>query len=166
MPRSLALGLCATVALTLAMAGCKQDGSYRVSWSFMPATSTGEPENAASGCGQHGVDGILVTAVDTGADSDQVLAICTSGQVTRGVPVGTWAFQVQALDAEGAVMPSVVPTVAVLDPHPVVDGQTTDVPPVILTYPTACSDGIDNDGDGRVDLDDPGCAGDSTGLHE
>lgn len=163
MPRSLALGLCATAGLALAMAGCKQDGSYRVSWSFMPVTSTGEPEDAASGCGQHGVDGILVTAVDTGADSDQVLAICTLGQVTRGVPVGTWAFQFQVVDARGAVMAAVAP-MQVLD-QTVVDGQTTDVPPVALSYPTACNDGIDNDGDGRVDLDDPDCAN-SAGTHE
>ena len=164
MPRSLALGLCATAGLALAMASCKQDGSYRVSWSFMPATSTSPSENAASGCGQHGVDGILVTAVDTSTDSDRVLAICTLGQVTRGVPVGTWAFQVQAVDAQGAVIAAVAP-MQVLD-QTVVDGQTTDVPQVTLSYPPACQDGIDNDGDGRVDLDDPGCAGDPNGTHE
>jgi hypothetical protein len=163
MPRSLALGLCAAASLVLSFAGCKQDGSYRVSWSFTAEASSSEPENAASGCGRHGVDGILVTAVDTNADSDQVLAICTLGQVMRDVPVGTWAFQVQAVDAQGALMSAVV-AVQVLD-QPIVDGQTTDVPPVTLTYPPACNDGIDNDGDGRVDLDDPDCAN-SAGMHE
>jgi hypothetical protein len=164
MPRSLALGLCATAALTLAIAGCKQDGSYRVSWSFVADASSGEPQSAAFGCGQHGVDAILVSAIDTNADGDQVLAICTQGQVARGVPVGTWAFQVQALDAQGGLMSSVVPTLSIAD-QVIVDAETTDVL-VTLTAPPACSDGIDNDGDGRVDLDDPDCAGDPTGTHE
>jgi hypothetical protein len=40
--------------------------------------------------------------------------------------------------------------------------------PVPFTFPTlpACMDGVDNDGDGRVDLDDPDCANNPYGTHE
>jgi hypothetical protein len=35
-----------------------------------------------------------------------------------------------------------------------------DPEPVVLTPRPECSDGVDNDGDGRVDVDDPDCMGD------
>lgn len=165
MSRSLGLGLCAAGAL--AIAGCRQDGSYRVTWDFQADTTPGAMEqSAAAGCGQHGVDAIFVTASDTTGDGDQVLAICTLGQATRPVPAGTWNIHVQGVDAQRNLMPSVVPTASI---HAVVvsDGVVSSLPPLVtLTFPPACSDGIDNDGDGRVDLDDPGCAGDPSGTHE
>ena len=163
MSRSLALGLCATGAL--AIASCRQDGSYRVTWDFLADSTPGALEqNAAAGCGQHGVDAIWVTAVDTTSDSDEVIAICTPGQVTRSVPAGSWTVEVQAIDAESAVLASVSPEVSI--PVFVVNGGAVTDVPVTLTVPPACSDGIDNDSDGRVDLDDPGCAGDPSGAHE
>jgi len=163
MSRSSALGLFAATALVIG--GCAKEGSYRVTWSFpVDTTANAALESAAVGCGQHGVDSILVTGVDTTTDGDQVLAICTPGQVTRSVPAGSWTIQVEAVDVRNAVMPLVLPEM----PIPVVvvdDGAVADLV-VILTPPPACDDGIDNDGDGRVDLADPDCGNDPNGAHE
>jgi hypothetical protein len=155
--RSLALLLGGLAAL--ASAGCRQDGSLQVSWSFVG------PQSAADGCGQHGVDSVLVTSVDTGSDSDQVQAICTLGVVTRPVPAGTWTVSVQALDPQGNSI-----LVGSLGPSPVDFVVADDGPPVPVSATfaplPACSDGVDNDGDGRVDLDDPDCLQDPMGTHE
>jgi hypothetical protein len=43
-------------------------------------------------------------------------------------------------------------------PVVVVDDQLTTVPPITLPPLPQCRDGVDNDGDGRVDLDDAQCA--------
>jgi hypothetical protein len=47
----------------------------------------------------------------------------------------------------------------------VTEGGLTSFPLVTIT-PAECMDGIDNDGDGRADLDDPDCAGDPAGTQE
>lgn len=162
MSRSLAPGLCAMAAL--AMAGCTQDGSYRVTWNFLATADPGAPvQSAAEGCGQHGVDAIFVTASDTNADGDQVLAICTLGQVNRPVPAGTWSIQLQAVDAQATLIGSIAPQMV---SGVVADGAVIELGLVTLTPRPACDDGIDNDGDGRVDLDDPDCVGDPSGTHE
>jgi hypothetical protein len=162
MSRVVALGLCAVAAL--GQAGCHQSGSYRLSWDFLVDTSGSAAEQPASaGCGQHGVDAIFVIAVDTTGDSDQAFAICTSGEMTRSVPAGSWSIQIQGIDASRAVIPAVQPT-ATLPVVVVNDGEQSDLA-VTLTPPPACSDGIDNDGDGRVDLADPDCTS-ATGPHE
>jgi hypothetical protein len=175
MGRSLALLLGGLAAF--ALSGCHQNGSLQVSWAFVDGAGT---QSAADGCGQHGVDSVLVTSVDTGSDSDQVQAICTLGVVTRPVPAGTWSVLVQALDPQGTL----IQAAAGVDPKTnqsqaaiVLSQQTTtglvvvdDAPPVpyaaTFTPLPACMDGVDNDGDGRIDLDDSDCAGDPYGAHE
>jgi hypothetical protein len=171
MSRSLALGLSAAAAL--AIGGCRQNGTLQVNWSFREDATT--TQIAASGCGQHGVDAILVTVTDASGDDLQVTAICPPGQVSRSVPTGTWTGLLQALDAQGAVIhspidpsnPSQIPlvlsepvTIQVIDDGPPTAGVVT------FTPLPACSDGIDNDGDGRVDLADPDCGNDPNGTHE
>ena len=153
------------------VAGCADHGSYRVSWSFTDATS------AQAGCGAHGVDGIRVTGASTQGDGEDVVTLCAIGEFTHGVPIGNWTFTVHQLDVRGR--PIDVPQ---LDDQgqPVLDanGYPTFVPDPTATatiakdatvnlYPDAvvlaprpeCSDGVDNDCDGRIDLDEPECAG-------
>jgi hypothetical protein len=170
MPRSLALGLCATAALVVG--GCQQEGTLAVAWSFQE--SAGTTQIAASGCGQHGVDAILVTVTDTAGNGLQITAICSPGQVSRSVPTGTWAGEVQALDAQGAVIHGPIdpvnPDQTLVLSEPVSIQVVGDGPPVagVVTFTPlpACSDGVDNDGDGRVDLADPDCGNDPSGAHE
>jgi hypothetical protein len=153
------LGLCA--AAVLAVASCSQNGSYRLSWIFA-VDATAVPESTSTGCGRHYVDSIWATGTDDAGDAQQIVALCTPGWVTANAPPGTWSFSVQMLDAQGAVI--MVPT------------QTTSAEPItadgpqaqfsVTLVPPACSDGIDNDGDGLVDLADPDCKGDPDGTHE
>jgi hypothetical protein len=151
MSRVLALGLCA--ALSLAGAGCSQDGRFVVAWVF-------GTQGAAAGCGQHGVDSILVTATDTTGDGTQALALCTPGQLIRAVPAGSWTIQLQAIDLEGALIPSLaavtMPAIAV------VDGAVTPVT-LSLTPLPACGAG---DGGEEAGAADAGCADGSTGTPE
>ena len=172
MGRSLALLFCGLAALILE--GCHQDGSLQVSWVFMDVTG---PQSAADGCGQHGVDSVLITSGDTGTDVDQVQALCAPGVVTRAVPAGTWTVTVQALDPQGNLIHSPGDLSDAVNPPAIIMSQQTsdlvvadDSPPVPVsfTFPTlpACMDGVDNDGDGRVDLDDPDCALNPNGTHE
>ena len=115
----------------------------------------------------------------TGTDSDQVQTLCAPGVVTRAVPAGTWTVTVQVLDAQGNLIQAaagVDPQTNVAQAAIIMNGQqgglvvADDSPsvPVSFTFKTlpACMDGVDNDGDGRVDLDDPDCADDPYGSHE
>jgi hypothetical protein len=159
MGRTWALGL-ATASL-LATAGCTQSGSYRLSWVFLV---DGTLESSAAACSQHGIDSILATGTDDAGDAQQVIALCVPGQFSGSAAPGTWSFAFQMLDAEGApVGPVSPPGEPVLPSVPAgpatvsVDGPTAEFA-VQLTPPPECNDGIDNDGDGRVDLADPDCS--------
>jgi hypothetical protein len=152
----------------LALAGCTPTGSYQVSWNFFArADGTGGPIGAGNACGQHGVDAILVTGMSGGNGSSQI-GLCTTrppsgtpnlGSVTPGwlsgsVATGDWSFKIDPLDVHGTVLPGGVTTATMT----VSDGMATTFPTVTLTPRPECSDGIDNDADGLVDGDDPGCA--------
>ncbi|HEY7374353.1 MAG TPA: hypothetical protein VIF57_19475 [Polyangia bacterium] len=151
-------------------AGCTDHGSYTAIWQFVGS------EPALTGCGKHGVDSIRVTGMSTAGDSENVVAVCPGSGVTHSVPVGTWTFVVGQLDARGRqIFPSLLDAQGqvVLDannnPMPAPDptatvevqkDRTADPFTVDLTPQPSCRDGVDNNGDGRVDLDDPVCSGD------
>jgi len=160
-------GWVCALALTslLAGAGCAQEGSLDVAWNF------GGTEPASSGCGQHGVDSILITGVDTSGDSLRQVVICTPGQATASVKPGNWTVGVAMLDFEGLKMEPPA-TDAYGNPTPDSTGTaqvSESVPGAVLIQLTplpACQDGVDNDGDGRADLDDPDCHNDKYGATE
>jgi hypothetical protein len=104
-PRSTALGLCA--AALLALAGCNQNGSYRLSWVFVVDATTGATESSATACGRFYVDSVVAAGTDNAGDAQQILALCTPGWVTAEAPPGTWSFSVQMLSSQGAPIPSV-----------------------------------------------------------
>jgi hypothetical protein len=139
----------------LVTAGCAQDGSLNVFWSF------GGTEPASSGCGRHGVDSVLVTGIDSAGDGLRQVALCTPGQTTVSVKPGSWSVAVAMLTFQGMTFD--VPADA---PAPSGMAQVSaDVPgsvTVVLTPPPSCSDGVDNNGDGRVDAADPLCQGGGT----
>lgn len=136
----------------LAIAGCADHGSYTLVWQFAGG------ERAASGCGMHGVDSIQVTGTSTGGDSETATALCVAGQLSHSIPVGTWTFAVSQVDVRGVPIDPTAPASAVVAKDADVLAQPD---PVELTPRPTCRDGIDNDGDGRVDLDDPVCGGDA-----
>jgi hypothetical protein len=164
MRRSWLLMLC--LAGGLSAAGCTDHGTYTVSWQFLG----GEP--ARTGCGLHGVDGIRVTGSSTEGDHEDVVALCTDGGLAHSVPVGSWTFMVNQLDVRGRMIevsdgggaPLPAPTAVAV----IAEDATVSLDPEIvdLNPRPACGDGIDNDRDGRVDLDDPECARDDRGTAE
>jgi hypothetical protein len=103
--RSTALGLCA--AAVVAIGGCNQNGSYRLSWVFVADATTGATESSSTACGRFYVDSIVATGTDNAGDGQQIVALCTPGWVTAEVPPGTWSFSVQMLSSQGAPIPSV-----------------------------------------------------------
>ncbi|HEX3698421.1 MAG TPA: hypothetical protein VH374_23815 [Polyangia bacterium] len=174
----------AAVAAVLALAGgfgCHSDGSYQMTWSFS-AAADGTPVMAdALACASSGVFSIRVVGTSTEGDGDEVETPCAPGQLTRGVPPGTWSFTVTALDGRGRYHGDQFPEPsadadaeadagiidylqAMAGPATVVRDQTVTIPVVMLTPGPTCSDGVDNNDDGRIDLDDPTCRGNPDGT--
>lgn len=173
MGRRFAVGRFAGVALAAASltAACGSDGGYTVSWQFFAsadATVEGDPTEAASAaCGAHGIDAILVTAVNADGEGHQTTGLCTAGTLIDGLATGPWQFTLQQLDVRGVPIP---PPEGTPDPErsaTIVGGETAMLEPVVTFAPRrACADRIDNDRDGRVDLDDLDCGGDPAGDSE
>jgi hypothetical protein len=147
----------------LALAGCGPTGNYELSWNFFPrADGTGEPQGAGDGCGLHGVDAIFIQGTSSGAGATRI-ALCTAttngsppGHVSGFVAPGDWTFSLQSMDVRGTLVGDPVSTMTLTVSQ---GGPTAVFPTVTITPRPECSDGVDNDGDGLVDLDDPGCAG-------
>jgi hypothetical protein len=162
---SLALGVIAC-ALAPAIAGCGSKGSYRISWTFPDGM------DAASGCGFHGVDGIRITGASSGGDGEDITAVCSAGSMVHSVPPGSWAFAIHSLDVIGQLIHPLVQADDRTDKDgapmiPIDEGKLTDIQPPLVVQPRPqCSDGVDNDRDGLVDLADPDCQGDSSGASE
>ena len=82
------------------------------------------------------------------------------------MPVGDWTFTfhqldvrgrpITPIDAQGQPVPDPTATAHRREGHTVISTRCT----VELTPRPECSDGIDNDCDGRIDLDDEDCTGD------
>jgi hypothetical protein len=143
----------------LSAAGCTDHGSYKVSWTFVG----GEP--AESGCGHHGVDTIHVTGASTAGDGEDIVTLCAQHDFSHEVPAGDWTFTFHQQDVRGRpIMPTDAQGQPIPDPTAtatVVKDMTLEPPLTVeLAARPECSDGIDNDGDGRIDLDDDDCAGD------
>ena len=146
--------------------GCTKEGGVELSWEFhaLPDGS-GEVEPASAGCGRHGVASLFVTGANDAGDGTSFIAVCTAGATTRTVPVGEWTFALHTLDVQGRVIGQLDPPDAVLGPLAVDDGGSTVFPRATITPRAACADGVDNDGDGSVDLADLDCA-DATDVDE
>ena len=59
-----------------------------------------------------------------------------------------------------------VPDQSIADVVIAEDAVTDVLPVVVLEARPQCDDGVDNDRDGRLDIDDPECAGDPMGATE
>lgn len=154
------------VAGGLLAAGCTDKGSYQVTWTFV-----GDVPDARAACGLHGVDTIRVTGASGQGDGEDVIALCAPGTFAHEVPVGDWTFTLHQLDVRGRpIMPTDAEGQPVPDPTATATinkDQLLDPPlAVVLTPRPECSDGIDNDTDGRIDLDDADCDGDPSTATE
>jgi hypothetical protein len=159
MMRAVALGLGAAAAL--ALAGCNQNGSYRLSWSFyVSSDGSGPIESAAVGCGQHGVDSISATGSDETGDAVQVSALCTPGVFTGTAPPGIWTFAFHLLDSRGGLIrPPAGSTMPPIPPQTIASEGPPAQFSVVFVPRSACGDGVDNDGGGLVDTPGSECDG-------
>lgn len=155
---------CALGLACLAVGGCKQEASLNVTWDFLGTTP------ASSGCGQHGVDSILLTGTDNNGGALRQVVLCTPGQTTASLDAGNWTVALAMLDYQGTPMEPSPDAYGNPPPAPQGTAQVTnEVPGAVLIHLTpvpACRDHVDNDGDGRVDLDDPDCQNDPDGVSE
>lgn len=149
----LGLGLLAAGVLA---GGCSKSGSYRIEWQFADSFQSGD-------CGRVGVGGIRITAVNGG--SQDVRAVpCGPGFYDGGLDEGSWTLTLVALDATGQVKDQRAGTTYLngqfASPIDIHTGEmAAPIPAMTLTPLPQCRDGVDNDRDGRVDLDDADCAG-------
>ena len=151
-------------ALLLGQLGCASEGSYQVRWAFTdPAVVGFQPGD----CGKHGVSAIAIAGTRDDGKLDNPEAACAPGVFTHRLPTGTWTLALAALDATGHPSTAATDYLHGTITLTVAEDQLagSDQEPVVLPPLPACQDGVDNDCDGRVDLDDPGCA-DSAGLSE
>jgi len=162
--RRIAVGGSASLFAVLALcAGCGSDGNYQVTWNFFASPDAqGDPVEAFAACGAHGVDAIQVVAVNADGDRHQDTGLCTQGQLAAGLGLGQWQFTFFQVDGKGNVIP---PPPDMSDPQAsaeIEENKTAELDVITFVPRPACADGIDNDLDGRVDLDDPGCEGASS----
>lgn len=154
------------LAVGVLAGGCSNSGSYRVDWQFAPSTAQLTTSNFRSGdCGRVGVGGIRITATRSdGSVGDARAVPCGPGFFEGSLEQGTWSsLTLVALDGTGQVKERET------DTPPRLTGQTGSVEihtgelaapiaPIFLIPLPQCRDGVDNDLDGRVDLDDADCS--------
>lgn len=160
------LGFCLLSAVAV-WGGCSNSGSYTLSWRFV----ADQVDFKSGDCGRVGVSGIGITGTRSDGSQSAIAVPCGLGFYDGSLDQGSWTLELVALDASG--LPKVPPPTTVLRGQTAglsveihAGDQAAPIPPVFLMPLAQCSDGVDNDSDGRVDLDDPGCAGDPQGNAE
>ena len=146
------------VCAGLALAACEGHGEARISWSF-----TDGPVSGAADCSRRGVGKIVITFQDDlGAAVRTFERPCGSGSSgSLTVPEGTYQVHVQAFGPSGLPFrdpfTDELTMVELLTDFQVKDKKTASEGAVVFTPNPQCADGVDNDHDGLVDADDPGC---------
>lgn len=148
------------------LGGCNNNGSYRINWEFTLPLPDGTSSSFQPGdCGRVGVQGIAITATKSDNSQSLVSVPCGLGFYDGSLAAGSWTLGLVALDATGqdkepadtGLLRGQTDTASPVEIHA---GQhAAPIPVVTLTPQPQCRDGVDNDLDGRVDLDDPDCAG-------
>ncbi len=143
--------------------GCSNNGSYTLSWQFAAEFKSGD-------CGRVGVSAIGIAATRSDGAQDARAVPCALGFYDGSLDQGSWTLALVALDASGT--PKEPPGSGLLrgqtaSPVEIHSGDhAAPIPPVTLPPLPQCRDGVDNDLDGRVDLDDLDCAGNPEGAAE
>jgi len=157
------LALLASLCAASLAGGCGPSGSYRLSWTIGCARVSGvdcEVDDAKD-CARAGFDAIEVrTRPAGGAESSRVLYPCFDrrrGPIAEGpdLDAGATLLFVTALDARGQGLSGPLELPAAIPEEGLVNVE------VDLPLAPACADGVDNDGDGAVDLFDPQCEGEA-----
>lgn len=168
---SLSMSVAVAALVASAAAGCGNDGTIDFTWTF----EGGQAASALS-CAERGVFSIWVTGHSTDGQGDTTEAACAAGMLKQSVPASTWSFTLLGLDRNGCYRGArqTADTVcrptdglgalsATSDPIAIAKDQTSRFAATFVPLPS-CDDGVDNNGDGRVDLDDPLCQRDPNGT--
>ncbi len=143
----------------LLAAGCGEAGSYELSWNIgcdtKKACAACAMDNAM-GCSSVGLDSVVVRVFRGGVEEAASAFPCFSSQDGAlgrgpGLDPGKVTLEVYGLSPGGQQL-SGPATAEVTIPE---TGLAAGC--VKLATPVACADGVDNDGDGLVDLHDPQC---------
>ena len=143
--------------LLLLVAACGEEGSFELHWTI-GCTKTGDPGcqiQSVIACSSVGLDSVEVFARQ-GADESRALFPCYSpaeGPMGRGpgLDQGRTTLHILGLSPGGQQLTSP------LDREVEIPAEGYVRVDVDLPIPPACQDGVDNDGDGLVDLQDPSC---------
>lgn len=174
----------ASAVLVLAFAGgCDEPPSYQLRWRLGDAAALADPKLAApltsvKQCAEVGMARIRVTTrrADDGRVVDRRSYPCFPSAFERGeavevrsLPDGEYVIEVERVRRTGKPWmceEGQQCSTFVGDRGNRVTVREGSVPEleVVLLQPPQCDDGIDNDGDGRVDGKDPACIFDPTGL--
>jgi len=147
------------VLLAVSLCSCGGSGSYELRWTIGCKTA-GDPgcaPRSAHECSRVGIDSVEVLARrDASSTPARALFPCFSasdGPVARGpgLDAASYTLEVQGLSPGGQVLSGPVSVGATI-PETGFAQVRVDLP-----TPAACGDGVDNDGDGLVDLQDSGC---------
>lgn len=167
MERRSAVGSCALLALLgWATAGCGGTSSYELHWKIRcDEQADGCLVRNARDCSAAGIGAVEVGVVSNGGTKGRSFVTfpcfsAASGPAGRGPDLGAGRYQLR-----------VTPLSLSGQPVGTTDSVSVDVPDegykrvdIVLAHPAQCSDGIDNDDDGLVDLFDPGCKQSGDGL--
>ncbi len=149
--------LTAGVGVFALAGGCSNSGSYTLKWQF--ATAGFMPGD----CGRVGVSGIGIAATRSDGSQSSIAVPCGLGFYGGSLDAGSWTLALVALDATGNPKEPLSTGTNLLrgqtaSPVEIHTGeQAASIPAVLLPPLPQCRDGVDNDLDGRVDLDDPDC---------
>jgi hypothetical protein len=175
------------------LAACGEPPSYQLRWSVIDAEGQGEALTQVSQCSEVGVSAVRVTTLVGGDDLCTGLVVdereypCRPDSFAAEQPVdgptlepGAYTVLLQGLRRDGDpwyCAADDLETSCTLDEFadPCVARAVSEVSvaegalPLVegeLLAPLACDDGIDNDRDGKVDGQDPGCILDDAGRED
>jgi hypothetical protein len=142
----------------IALAGCGGKGSYELHWTIGCASATSAACQVASArdCSRAGLDALEVVERRGSEGPTRTQLACWSageGAVGRGpgLDEGALRLEVFGLTPGGQRLTGPV-TLDVIIPATGLVRAEVDLP-----RPAACHDGVDNDGDGLIDLHDVDC---------
>ena len=144
----------------LLAAGCGEASSYELTWTVgcdAAKACASCPMDSAMSCSKAGLDSVVVRVFRDAAEEAASSFPCFSAQDGAlgrgpGLDPGKVRLQVTGISPGGLLLTGPVSMEVTIPDTGMVAGC------VKLPAPAACNDGVDNDGDGLVDMHDPGCA--------